>query len=55
MTGLVKLPESLLTLVSETLLNPEAIHIKLPDGSVQVPIYFPGHTNASPPNTVLVA
>jgi hypothetical protein len=50
-----KLPESLLTLVSENLLTPGAIHIKLPDGSVQVPIYFPGHTKASPPNTVLVA
>ena len=33
----------------------EALHIKLEDGAVQIPAYYPGRSSSGDPDTVIVA
>lgn len=50
-----KFPPTLAHLVSEKIVKAEEIFIKRSDGSLQSPIYYPGHTSAESPDTVLLA
>lgn len=48
-------PPTLAHLVSEKMVKAEEIFIVRSDGSLQSPIYFPGHTSAKAPNTILLS
>ena len=50
-----RFPESLITLVTAKSMKAEALHIKLEDGAVQIPAYYPGRSSSGDPDTVIVA
>ena len=49
-----KFPPTLAHLVIEKIVKAEEIFIVRSDGSFQSPVYFPGHTAAEAPDTVLL-
>lgn len=49
------LPSSLLSLVTENLLKPEDIQIKLADDSLHIPTYIPGQSIGAEPESILLS